>query len=122
VFAVNWGFPKNFLLKSTKSAFLHLACSPTVSLNLSNQKLESSITKSLSRFQYFFIGALLNLGLWIVDERIRKKETVMVFLYILAGLLIAGGLLAIRRQKLAAGSGGGPVKLGLRPHEKPQAH
>jgi hypothetical protein len=46
----------------------------------------------------------------------------MVVVYIFAGLLIAGAVLAIRRQKLADGSRYDPVKLGLGSHEKPQAH
>jgi hypothetical protein len=44
----------------------------------------------------------------------------MIFVYVFAGLLIAGGVLAVRRQKLADGNRKNPVKLSLGYHEKPQ--
>jgi hypothetical protein len=44
----------------------------------------------------------------------------MIVVYLFAGLVIAGGVLAIRRQKLADGNRDSPVKLTLRNHEKPQ--
>jgi hypothetical protein len=46
----------------------------------------------------------------------------MIVVYVLAGLLIVGGFLAIGRQKLANENGHGPVDLGLGPHAKANVH
>jgi hypothetical protein len=44
----------------------------------------------------------------------------MIVVYIFARFLMAGGVLAVRRQKLADGNRNNSVKLGLGHHEKPQ--